>query len=141
MEDMVFILQDLLLDQFRATMFLLAVAVLGVAIVLLIVLSFRAQKEYDTEELPSLEDDLDLEEEVEDIFDVEGNYTEPESVFALDDEPLDGDSEAADLFGELKAAETVAEKKPLKGKKDKRGKKAGRVKTPRKGGLFKKKSE
>lgn len=120
--ELVSIILDIRLSQFKATMFLAGIGVLLLSVMLLIVLSFRAQKRYDTEVLPS----LGLEDEVEEESDLVNPGQEPSSVFVLDDEVSEGDQEAGDLLAELRVATGADD--------------SSSVKEP-KSGLFKKKKK
>lgn len=101
-------------QQLKATLFLIALGVLLLVALVFVALSFRAQKTYNTEALPTLpgmDDD-------EDLLVVEEKNTS--SAFHIDeDDELHsmGDKEAVDLLKEMRAASgatVVSEKKKKK---------------------------
>lgn len=123
--ELVSVILDLRLDQFKASMFLAGIGVLLLAVLLLIYLSFKAQKRYDTEVLPSI--GLEDEEAVE-VDLVNPGEDDSASAFVLDDEVSEGDKEAGDLLAELRVATMTEDDDPVEKKK-------------KSSGLFKKKSK
>lgn len=111
---MIYMLADMAMSQFKATMFLAGLGVLIIAVAVLLVMSFKAQARYDKEALPSLPG-LDGEE----IQEEEEEYLEelPSAFTFAEDEDLPPlkelqETESEDFLKATRAAQAVQVEAP-----------------------------